>query len=169
MQRSRLACCHAQPKYIFFFLPISHRSVIIVQIILAQADRDTAVLQLLEKLGDVYSFVTQNQKLSQIESMIAILGKISQQTRECAHFIENYAETKNFCEYDTMLRSVPSQASTIITGKRLGKNIGSETTVTIQKYSDVFDKLMQNFRDQVTLDVAIHIHRTGEGSDVLVT
>jgi hypothetical protein len=78
----------------------------------------------------------------------------------------------------------------IITGKRLGKNAFSETTDTIQKYSDVFDGLMQNFRDQVTRDVAIHIHdmgahvhdisthvqdisihvhRTGKSWDVLVT
>jgi hypothetical protein len=119
-----------------------------------------------------------------------ILGKISQQTRECAHFIKNYSETCNFCECCKLLRSVPSQASTITTGKRLGKNVLSETTNTIQKYSDVFDRLMQNFRDQVAHDVAIHIHnigthvhdidtrvqdiaihvhRTGKVSDVLVT
>ncbi|KIK32150.1 hypothetical protein CY34DRAFT_19251, partial [Suillus luteus UH-Slu-Lm8-n1] len=118
------------------------------KIILAQTDRDAAVLQLLEKLCEVYNFVTQNEKLSQIESMSAILGKISQQTRECAHFIQNYSETKNFW-------------------KRLGKNIVSETTDTIQKYSDVFDRLMQNFRDQVAHDVAIHIHRTDEILDLI--
>jgi hypothetical protein len=147
-----------------------------VQIILAQTDRDEAVLELLKKLCDIYGFVTQNEKLSQIESMSAILEKISQQTRICAHFIENYSETKNFCEYRKMLCCVPSQASTIITGARLGKNIISETTDTIQKYSDVFDKLMQNFQDQVTHDVAIHIHdiaihvhHTGKSSDVFVT
>jgi hypothetical protein len=147
-----------------------------VQIILAQVDRDAAVLKLIEKLCEVYEFVTQNEKLSQILSMSAILGKISQQIRECAHFIKDYSEISNFCERHKLLHSVPSQASTIITGKRLGKNIVSETTNTIQKYSDVFDGLMQNFRDQVTHDVAInihdiaiHVHHTGMGSDVLVT
>jgi hypothetical protein len=108
--------------------------------------------------------------------MHAVLGKISQQTRECAHFIRKYSETYNFCECQKLLRSAPSQASTIIAGKRLGKHVLSETTDMIQKYNDVFDGLMQNFRDQATRDVvlhiqdiAIHVHRTGKGSDVLVT
>ncbi|KIK45029.1 hypothetical protein CY34DRAFT_574316, partial [Suillus luteus UH-Slu-Lm8-n1] len=109
------------------------------KIILAQTDRDKAVFELLKKLGEVYSFVTQNEKLSQIESMSAILENISKQARECARFIENYAQTKNFWA-------------------RFGKNIVSETTDTIQQYSDVFDRLMQNFRDQVAHDVAIHVH-----------
>ncbi|KAG1861063.1 hypothetical protein C8R48DRAFT_801715 [Suillus tomentosus] len=68
------------------------------QIILAQADRDAAVLKLLEKLCQVYSFITQDQMLSQISSMRIILGQISQQTFDCAQFIQKYSETKNFCE-----------------------------------------------------------------------
>jgi hypothetical protein len=75
--------------------------------------------------------------------MHAILGKISQQTRECARFIKNYSETKKIWS-------------------RLGKNVLWETEDTIQKYNDVFDRLMQNFRDQVTHDVAIHVHRMEE-------
>jgi hypothetical protein len=147
-----------------------------VQIILAQADRDEALLKLLQKVSEVYGFITQDKMLDRISSMHAILGKVSQQTRECAHFIRKYSETRNFCECQKLLRSVPSQASTIITGKRIGKNVLSETTDTIQKYSDVFDGLMQNFRHQVTRDVAIHIqdiavhvHRTGKCLDALVT
>ncbi|KAG2335671.1 hypothetical protein BDR05DRAFT_1006571 [Suillus weaverae] len=120
------------------------------KMILAQTDRDAAVLKLLEKLCQVYGFMTQDQILGQISSMRIILGQISQQTLECAQFIKSYSETKNFW-------------------KRLGKNVISETNDTIQQYSDVLDMLMQNFRDQVARDVAIHIHRTGKGSDVLVT
>ncbi|KAG2344492.1 hypothetical protein BDR05DRAFT_189862, partial [Suillus weaverae] len=109
------------------------------KMILAQANLDTALLKLLEKLGEIYGFITQDEILGQISSMRAILGKISQQTRECAHFIKNYSKTSNFWI-------------------RLGKNVFSETTDTIQQYSDAFDGLMQNFRDQVAHDVAIHIH-----------
>jgi hypothetical protein len=69
-----------------------------VQIILAQADRDTAILGLLQKLGDVYGFITEDKRLHQISSMHTILGQISQQTLECAYFIRDYSETKNFCE-----------------------------------------------------------------------
>lgn len=148
-----------------FLLPISHRSS--VQIILAEVDRDIAVLGLLEKLCEVYGFITQDQMLGQMSPVI--LGKISQQTRECAHFIRDYSEIKSFCEYHKLLHSVPSQASTIVTGKRLGKNIFSETADTIQKYSDVFDSFMQNSRDNVTHDVAIHVLHTGKGSDIIVT
>jgi hypothetical protein len=68
------------------------------QIILAQVDRDKAVHDLLKKLCQVYSFITQDEMLDQISSMRIILQQISQQTLECAQFIENYSETKKFCE-----------------------------------------------------------------------
>jgi hypothetical protein len=38
----------------------------------------------------------------------------------------------------------------------------SETDNTIQKYNNVLDTLMQNFRDQVIRDVALFIHQTGK-------
>ncbi|KAG2361762.1 hypothetical protein BDR07DRAFT_25502 [Suillus spraguei] len=109
------------------------------KIILAQGDRDKALLKLLKKISEVYSFIMQDDMLNEISSMGAILAKISQQTRECANFIKNYPETKNFWT-------------------RLGKNVISETTDTIQKYNDVFDKLMENFRDQATRDIVIYVH-----------
>jgi hypothetical protein len=151
--------------------------------ILAQTDRDAAVLKLLEKISEVYNFMTQDEELKQILSMHAILGKISQQTRECARFITNYSETKNFCECYELLHCVPCRASIIITGKRLGMDVLSETDDTIKQYNGVFEGLMQNFRDQAACDVAIgvrdtstqvhdigiHVPRTGKGSDVLVT
>jgi len=113
------------------------------KIILAQAYHDTAVLKLLDKLSEVYSFIAQHEMRGKISSMRAILGNISQQARECARFIKNYSETKKIWS-------------------RLGKNVLWETEDTIQKYNDVFDRLMQNFRDQVTHDVAIHVHRMEE-------
>ncbi|KAG1848589.1 hypothetical protein C8R48DRAFT_729834, partial [Suillus tomentosus] len=72
--------------------------------------------------------------LGQIPSMGDILGQISQQTLECARFIRDYSETKNFW-------------------KRLGKDILTETNNEIQRYSDALDALMQNFRDRVARDV----------------
>jgi hypothetical protein len=117
------------------------------KIILAQADRDAAVLELLKKLDQVYTFMAQDQMLGQISSMRMVLGQISQQTLECAQFIKNYSETKNFW-------------------KRVGKNVVSETNDTIQRYRNVLDMLMENFRNQVSRDVAIHVHRTGEILDL---
>ncbi|KAG2087911.1 uncharacterized protein F5147DRAFT_789725 [Suillus discolor] len=113
------------------------------KIILAQADRDDAVLDLYKKLGQLYGFITQDDTLLKILSMREILGQISQQTLECANFIRDYSEKKSFWE-------------------RLGKNIISETNDTIQQYNDVLDVLMQNFCDQVTRDVATYIHNTSE-------
>ncbi|KAG2107521.1 uncharacterized protein F5147DRAFT_761311 [Suillus discolor] len=75
------------------------------KIILAQADRDAAVLILLEKLCQVYGFITQDRMLGQISSMRIILGQISQQTFECAQFIQKYSETKNFYRLKFLLIS----------------------------------------------------------------
>lgn len=126
------------------------------KVILAQADRDAAVLELLKKLSEVYDSMTQDGKLDQKLSMrvISILGEISKQIRECSHFISNYLETCNFW-------------------KRLGKNVVSETTDRIQKYNDALDRLKQDFRDQVLHDVAtqahdinVQVHHIGEILDL---
>ena len=47
-------------------------------------------------------------------------------------------------------------------GKRLGQNIFKETDATIQSFSDNLDKLMQQFRDQMTRDAVIILHRSGK-------
>ncbi|KAG2066758.1 hypothetical protein BDR04DRAFT_1029204, partial [Suillus decipiens] len=109
------------------------------KIILAQAGRDEAVLELFKKICEVYNFISQDDTLRQISSMRIILGKISRQTHECANFIKNYSKTKNFW-------------------KRLEKNVVSETQDTIKKYKGVFDRLLQNFRDKVARHVTIHVH-----------
>ncbi|KAG2340344.1 WD40 repeat-like protein [Suillus weaverae] len=123
------------------------------KIVLAQVDCDKAVLRLVDKVDQVYGFILQDETLSQISSahsndgqvslMDSIIGKISQQTLECAHFIRDYSQTKNFW-------------------KRAGKNIFSETNDAIQQFIDNLDTLMQNFRGQIDRDVAIFIHRTGD-------
>lgn len=82
------------------------------KIVLAQADRDKAVLTLLKKLRQVYGFMTQDDMFHLVSSMSTILGQISHQTLACAHFIRDYSEKKNFW-------------------KRLGKNVASETDDTI--------------------------------------
>jgi hypothetical protein len=66
--------------------------------VIAQSDRDQAVLVLVNKLDQVYGFMIQDETLGQISSMRSILGQISQQILECARFIRDYSETKSFCE-----------------------------------------------------------------------
>jgi len=69
--------------------------------VIAQSDRDQAVLGLVDKLDQVYGFMIQDEMLGQISSMRGILGQISQQTLECARFIRDYSETKSFCEFSS--------------------------------------------------------------------
>ncbi|KAG1870459.1 hypothetical protein C8R48DRAFT_670822 [Suillus tomentosus] len=68
------------------------------KIILAQAKRDESVDRLLQKLDEVYGFIIRDENLSKVESMHDVIGKIAQQTLECARFIREYSETKSFCE-----------------------------------------------------------------------
>jgi hypothetical protein len=109
---------------------------LVSKMILTQVDRDFAVYRLLAKLAEVYDFILQDETLSHISSKSDIVGRISQQTLECARFIRDYSETK-------------------LIWMRLGKNVGSETDAIIKEYSDVLDELMQQFRDKATVDVAV--------------
>jgi len=100
MQRWRWVCCLLHPKYVPFLLGSSLllRSHDSMKIIIAQAERDESIHSLLKKLAEVYCFMTQDGSFGKIESMRGIVGKIVQQTLECARFIRDYSETKGFCE-----------------------------------------------------------------------
>ncbi|KAG2361228.1 hypothetical protein BDR07DRAFT_76617 [Suillus spraguei] len=137
----KLADVHPYAKVVLGLLSSASK------IVLAQSDRDQGILQLLQKLGQVYEFMMQEKTLRGIPSMQGIVGRIVQQTLECSQFIKDYSSTKNFWQ-------------------RLGKNVISEAENTTQQYISVLDALMQSFRDQVTLDVEIFVHRTGETLDL---
>ncbi|KAG2125500.1 hypothetical protein DEU56DRAFT_759235 [Suillus clintonianus] len=68
------------------------------KMILDQANRDNAVHDLLTKISDVYTFITEEEELAKMQSMLAVYVKIAQQTLECADFITHYSETKSACE-----------------------------------------------------------------------
>ncbi|OJA15904.1 hypothetical protein AZE42_11497, partial [Rhizopogon vesiculosus] len=65
------------------------------QMILDQVDRDDAVSSLLSKVSEVFAFITEEEELAKITSMLAVYGKIARQTLECADFITHYSETKS--------------------------------------------------------------------------
>ncbi|KAG2346199.1 hypothetical protein BDR05DRAFT_959801 [Suillus weaverae] len=117
------------------------------QIIIDQVDRDDAVYRLLEKISEVYALLTEEEELKNISSMLPIYLKIAQQTQECADFIVHYSETKSFW-------------------KRLRKHVINETNASIQSYNQVFDDLMQQFRDKVARDTVIFLHRAAEDLDL---
>jgi hypothetical protein len=96
MALGALSC--ASKVRLISLLFLSLVQLLLVQIILAQADRDKAVLRLVNKVAEVYGFMLQDKTLGQISQMRDIVGQISQQTLDCAHFIRDYSRTKNFCE-----------------------------------------------------------------------
>ncbi|KAG2365664.1 hypothetical protein BDR07DRAFT_625260 [Suillus spraguei] len=117
------------------------------KIILAQTERDDSVQSLLEKLEQVYVFMSQDDTLSKIPSQRTIVERIAQQTLECARFIRDYSERKSFW-------------------KRLGKNVISETDDLITRYNEALDELMQQFRDQAIRDIADLVRCTGDELDL---
>ncbi|OJA13995.1 hypothetical protein AZE42_04600 [Rhizopogon vesiculosus] len=52
------------------------------KMILDQADRDDAVSSLLSKVSEVFAFMTEEEELAKITSMLAVYGKIARQTLE---------------------------------------------------------------------------------------
>ncbi|KAG1901684.1 uncharacterized protein F5891DRAFT_1107771 [Suillus fuscotomentosus] len=113
------------------------------KVLLAQTERDKSVQSLLNKLEQVYGFMSQKDTLGQISSKRSIAGRIAQQTLEYAYFIRDYSEKKSFW-------------------KRLGKNVISETDDLISRYNNALDDFMQQFRDQALRDIADLVRCTSD-------
>ncbi|KAG1838910.1 hypothetical protein DFJ58DRAFT_749153 [Suillus subalutaceus] len=99
------------------------------EIILDQTERDQLVQSLLDKLEEVYCFMSRDDTLGQISSKLSIVEQIAQQTLECTCFIRDYSEKKS---------------SWMI----LGKNVVSETDDLITRYNDALDRLMQQLHQE---------------------
>jgi hypothetical protein len=52
--------------------------------------------------------------------------------------------------------------SPLCTGRRLAKNVIAETDAKIYGYNNVFEALMQQFRDGAVRDTALGVHNIGE-------
>lgn len=65
---------------------------------MAQAELDTAIHDLLARIGRVYHFLLQDGVLARVVSMQDTLAQAAQVMQECSQFIGNYSETRNFCE-----------------------------------------------------------------------
>jgi hypothetical protein len=50
-----------------------------------------------------------------------------------------------------------------IQGTRLLKNLISETDARVRRYNNVFDELMQQFRNRAAGDTLVVVHRIWEG------
>jgi len=70
------AYCPRCAKYVLFHSQLYHYCLLSghLQKVLAQTDRDQAILQLLKKLGEVYEFMMQDNTLGRLPSMRSIVG-----------------------------------------------------------------------------------------------
>ncbi|KAG6333112.1 hypothetical protein ID866_5978 [Astraeus odoratus] len=103
------------------------------QVIISQANRDVAIVVLVAKICDIYAFIMEDKNLYQLAAMQPLLKSMSDQLFDCAQFIVNYSETKNFWI-------------------RAGKNIIQETDAAIAQYNDALDGLMKSFSDKAVSD-----------------
>ena len=82
--------------HIYFDLSLS-------QSILAQVDRDSCIVRLVEIMDDVFSFVKEAEPVKKIESHGPIIERMSQQATECAYFIRDYAVNESLCRSPSTL------------------------------------------------------------------
>lgn len=119
-----------------------------IQTIMSQATRDDSISQLLSNMGEVDMFLTEND-LAALTSMKSVVVRIFQQTLEHYYFLRDYSKSQNFWI-------------------RPGKNVVSETYVTVKGYNTVFDDLMQQFRDRAAWDMVVVVHWMLEGIQELI-
>ena len=72
----------------------SHHSC---QLIITQTNLDQSISSLLLKINNVYEFLLEEDTLSDVDPMKDTLARIAQIISECAQFVKNYSETKDFC------------------------------------------------------------------------
>ncbi|KIO01540.1 hypothetical protein M404DRAFT_28573 [Pisolithus tinctorius Marx 270] len=113
------------------------------QLIITQANLDSAILELLKKVSFVYAFLLEDDTIKNIDAMRVPLAKIAQVISACVQFIRDYSETTSFW-------------------KRLGKNIMSETQTAIGDYTKTLDELMQQYRDRQSRDIHINVYHVLE-------
>ena len=130
------------------------------QMIITQINRDASVDALVIKINEFYHFITEDNRPSKLTSMQDILKSMADQILDCARFIKNYSERKNFCMSACQTPLLPTHGFPFVTGKRLCKNIGQETDATITKYKELLDGLMQSFRDRAVRDTHITVQET---------
>ena len=136
-----------------------HLNLNISQAILAQVDRDSCIVRLVEIMDDAFAFVKEAEPIKKIESHGPIIELMSRQATECAYFIRDYAMNKSLCRSlstphvgVSLLRRLP--------GKRTLKNsLMSDVDSKIKQYEDKFNKLKSAFQDRAILQTEIIVSR----------
>ena len=122
------------------------------QTILAQVDRDSCIVRLVEIMDDVYSFVKEAEPIKKIESHRRIIALMAQQTTECAYFIRDYAMNENFCKSTSTLHIKVSHCCVRYQGSEPSKIVlcrmliaGSNNTRTSSRKSRWLFKIVPSF------------------------
>ena len=112
----------------------------------------------------VYTFLT-GAELRDIEFMKTVVERICHQTLECSYFIREYSQNKKFRKNTCWHLGNCSRLTPLffIQGTRLLKNFISETDARVKCYNDIFDQLLQQFRDKAASDTLVVVHRIWEG------
>ncbi|KAI6119282.1 hypothetical protein EDD17DRAFT_1799203 [Pisolithus thermaeus] len=108
-------------------------------LVITQANLDSAVSGLLEKLGFVYELLLEEDTMKNIDNMRDTLANVARVVSNAAQFVMNYTETKSFW-------------------KRLGKNIISETQSIVDGYTQNLDSLMQQYCDRAVRDIQFNLY-----------
>ena len=130
--------------------------------IIDQTTCDDSVRSLLSKMNEVYAFLMK-EELRDIGSMKAVVERICHQTLECAYFIREYSQNKNFRKLSRYFEADGNAFISFIQGTRLLNNVISETDTRVRNYNNVFDELLQEFRNRAAGDTSVVVHRIWEG------
>ena len=139
--------------------PLCHNLHISWKLILSQANLDASIEDLIIRIEQAYELILQNKSSSKINAKRDVIVEIAQVIQECAQFIATYSDTTNFC---TLITPVFITRLTLI-GRRLGKNVFSETAAKVANYNMKLDKLMQGFRDHAFIEVQYNVQQIWEG------
>ena len=67
------------------------------QMILSQANLDSSIKELIDRIKRIYELILKNMSPSKINAKKDVLVEIAQVVQECAEFIAKYSETTSFC------------------------------------------------------------------------
>jgi len=101
---------------------------------LAQVDRDSRIVGLVEIMDDVFSFVKEAEPIKKIESHGRVIELMVQQTTECAYFIREYAMNKSLCRSTSSLHIRVSHCCVHYQGNEPLKTVSCRTLTAVLNY-----------------------------------
>ena len=136
-----------------------HFDLNFLQSILAQVDRDSSIVHLVEIMDDVFSFVKEAEPIKKIESHGPIIELMSQQATECAYFIRDYAMNKSLCRSSSALHVGVSLLCSLPGERTLKNSFMSNVDTKIKQYEDKFNELKSALQDRAILQTEIIVSR----------